>query len=1099
MGIKEEKGRYKKRIIAFIVVIVLFMCAFLFLQYSKLNRDALATQKKNNERYLETTVTTLDNNTKEYLELNKEFHREHRIVIQDLEEAMSDNILDYLLESPSNSCTMLREATFALDDLVYFLVTDKNGKTLLSNVVDNIGYEYIKEGDISEENFNKLINGEVSYVSVANPYIEEGSDPEGEKFGKRIYIYSEPIMGSCADGKGKYLLMAFGSKQVEKLAELINDYKSWLNDSSVGKGGVAMMVDAVDNEIKYTRIDGHEYTNTDVHSIGITDECLQDKYTGIQEINGEWYYCSTAFYSSEIYHDNYLIAAIPVKEVISGNIIVVLWSACLILMACVITLAFSSYIRTDLLKKKENLDTVRLFKIGGKNYYFSRAISKKVIPMSLAMLIAVFCATWYMRTLTGMSDIFTTSVNVQNDVSSRLSDSEANRQMFEEYYYSRNLSKSKLLSFAISLRGDRFLYYDPNSADVNVHTRLNKDGERTTVTDQYGNQLYSVANSTNLAALAKNNEVLNIQLFNEEGYSIANSDWNWGFALSKDEDSQSYEFWDILDGKASDVYQEAQESEDGKYTQYVGSAMSYYTRQGEDGKTYYENYVNYLKQTRGEWLGGKITKHLGMIQIELRRDDVGKMVQSVKPQFIVENTRVMNEGFLLGFGDGVNEVNDSEIKEAHIDEDIQDKHEIFYAPMENLIGKNAEDVGIDVEAFSGSHSGFQRIDGVDCLMCCKEAGDFLVATCVPYKVVVNSGVRMALMVCAYFIIMLMVLSGFTVIVPDMEKDERQREMSDPLAVFGRFYEERRGHKKRSNMQVFMHLVKGAVIVLSILLIFLVFIGSREFSKDSVFVYIVGGEWEKGLHIFSISACIILVMLAIIFMAIAERLYEAVISAFSNRARTVGHLFFAVFRCVVYVAVLFYSLYLLGFNTTALFTSAGVLTAVVGIGAQSLISDFLAGIFIVSEGSIHVGDWVMVGDFRGNVKQIGLRTTSLMDDNHNLMVVNNNELKKVINMSKEPSFAYLNIPVPYDESPQRIREIMIKELPNIRSKIPEIKQEMIYKGISSWDESSIIITVEILIDESKRIQVLREVREEICRVFAENNIEIPFNQLDVHMK
>lgn len=1081
MGKNEAKGKYRRRIITLFSVIILFIVGFFVLIYSKLNEKALETQKQNNLRYLRTTVATLDNNSEEYLELNKEFHREHKIAIQDLEEAMSDNILDYLLQSPTNSCSMLREATYALDDSAYFLVVDKEGKTLLSNVVENLGYEYVKEGDVSEENFKKLINGEISYVSIPNPYIEEGEDPDGEMFGKRLYLYSEPVRGSVTDGNGKYLIMSFGSKEVEKLAELINDYKAWLNDSSVGKGGVAILVDADDNLIKYAQINGDEYINVDVHSIGVTDECLADNYSGIQTIKGKRYYCSTVKYSSEIYHDNYLIAAVPCQEVFSGNVVVVLWSACLILMACVITLAFSSFIRTDLLKKKADLKKIKLFKMKGKNYYYSRAIARKVFPMSMIMVVCVLLATWYMSTLTGLSDIFTTSVNVQNDVSARLEDSESNRKMFDEYYHSRNLSKSKLLSFVTSLRGDRYLYYDTNSVDVNVHTRLDKDGDRVNVLDYYGNPLYSVANSSSLTALANNNEVMNILMFNEDGHVIATSDWEWGFSLSKEDDTQSYEFWNILDGKSSEIYQKPMINEKGKYTQYIASGMTYYTRQGEDGKTYYENYVNYLKQMRGEWLGGEITKHLGMIQVELQRDDVGKMVQSVKPQYIVQNTQVMNEGFLMGF------------------EKDEDNYNIFFSPDDSVIGKNAIDIGINEKAFSGYYNGFQKINSRNCLMCCKEVGDYLIATCVPYEVVIRSGAGMAGMVAFYLIVMLLILSGFTVIIPDMEQDEKQREISDPLAVFGRFYEARRGHKKRTNMQMFVHLVKLAMVVLSVLLIVLVFVGSRQFSKDSALVYIIGGEWERGLHIFSISACIILIILAIIIVTMIERLYNSVMSSFSNRARTVGHLFFAVFKCAVYVGVLFFALYLMGLNTTTLFTSAGVLTAVVGIGAQSLIGDLLAGIFIVSEGSIHVGDWVKVGEFRGKVQQIGLRTTSLMDDNQNLMVVNNNELKQIINMSKELSYTFLNIPISYNEPPQRIRELMEKELPKISEKIPELKEPMQYKGINAWDDSSVAVMVAVLADENKRLQTVRTVREEIYKMFGENNIEIPFNQIDVHMK
>ena len=59
-------------------------------------------------------------------------------------------------------------------------------------------------------------------------------------------------------------------------------------------------------------------------------------------------------------------------------------------------------------------------------------------------------------------------------------------------------------------------------------------------------------------------------------------------------------------------------------------------------------------------------------------------------------------------------------------------------------------------------------------------------------------------------------------------------------------------------------------------------------------------------------------------------------------------------------------------------SAGVLTLVIGLGSQSLVADILAGIFLLMEGNVQVGDVVQVGGFRGYVMDLGIRMTKLFD-------------------------------------------------------------------------------------------------------------------------
>lgn len=90
----------------------------------------------------------------------------------------------------------------------------------------------------------------------------------------------------------------------------------------------------------------------------------------------------------------------------------------------------------------------------------------------------------------------------------------------------------------------------------------------------------------------------------------------------------------------------------------------------------------------------------------------------------------------------------------------------------------------------------------------------------------------------------------------------------------------------------------------------------------------------------------------------------------------------------------------GVNTMALLASAGVISIAVGMGAQSMAADLLAGFFMLLEGSIHVGDYVSVSGIRGHVTDMGIRTTELTDEDGYVVILNNSQVSNVINMTKK---------------------------------------------------------------------------------------------------
>ena len=179
------------------------------------------------------------------------------------------------------------------------------------------------------------------------------------------------------------------------------------------------------------------------------------------------------------------------------------------------------------------------------------------------------------------------------------------------------------------------------------------------------------------------------------------------------------------------------------------------------------------------------------------------------------------------------------------------------------------------------------------------------------------------------------------------------------------------------------------------------------------------------------------------------------------------------------------------------SSAGILSLVIGLGAQSLIKDIIAGIFIVFEGEFRVGDIVTIGDWRGTVLEIGLRTTKIMDNSKNIKIFANSQISGVINMTREYSVAKVIVGTEYGDSIERIEAILKNELPKVKEKLSStIIDGPFYKGVTSLSESSVDLLIIATCTEKDRMQLTRDLNREVKLIFDNNNINVPFPQITV---
>ena len=143
----------------------------------------------------------------------------------------------------------------------------------------------------------------------------------------------------------------------------------------------------------------------------------------------------------------------------------------------------------------------------------------------------------------------------------------------------------------------------------------------------------------------------------------------------------------------------------------------------------------------------------------------------------------------------------------------------------------------------------------------------------------------------------------------------------------------------------------------------------------------------------------------------------------QRGQTLAPLLHSVCRYVIYFGAGVVSLGVLGVDTRPILAGAGLLGLAVGLGAQSLVTDFVSGFFILFEGQFLVGDVVQIGDACGRVEAVGIRHTQIRDGQGKLTIIPNGQIKAVVNSSKGYINAVVDMKWPAHDGLDDIRSAM----------------------------------------------------------------------------
>ena len=221
---------------------------------------------------------------------------------------------------------------------------------------------------------------------------------------------------------------------------------------------------------------------------------------------------------------------------------------------------------------------------------------------------------------------------------------------------------------------------------------------------------------------------------------------------------------------------------------------------------------------------------------------------------------------------------------------------------------------------------------------------------------------------------------------------------------------------------------------------------------------------------------------------------------NHRFRTVLTLTMNLIRYVTVLAIVISVLSLLKVDIATILAGLGVIALIIGFGAESLITDVVTGFFILVDNQYNVGDIVEVNGFRGTVSEIGIRTTSLTDAGGNVKIVNNSDMKNILNRSDNSSKAVADFSIPYETDLVKLEEEIPGLMKEIYEKHPEVfRSEPVYLGVQTLNNSSVDLRFVAEVGESDIYSGARILNHDLFVGFRGLGVECPFPQVDVHSK
>ena len=259
-------------------------------------------------------------------------------------------------------------------------------------------------------------------------------------------------------------------------------------------------------------------------------------------------------------------------------------------------------------------------------------------------------------------------------------------------------------------------------------------------------------------------------------------------------------------------------------------------------------------------------------------------------------------------------------------------------------------------------------------------------------------------------------------------------------------------------------------------------------------------------LFKITAIIIIAILVTNLIRRAINLFGYEIARNSRdqdavkRANTLGRVFRYITSVTIYLIAFMLILSELKINIAPILGAAGIVGVAIGFGAQSLVKDYVGGLFILIEDQIRQGDSIKIEGYEGTVEEITLRYVRLRDYDGFVHFIPNGQIRIVTNLGRDFSYATFDIALGYEVNLDKAIKLMQEVSEKLRKSLTyktKVLSDIEISGVDRFNESSLVIKARIKTQAMEHSNIRREYLRLMKQAFQKAKIKPPYSQVIIH--
>ncbi len=230
--------------------------------------------------------------------------------------------------------------------------------------------------------------------------------------------------------------------------------------------------------------------------------------------------------------------------------------------------------------------------------------------------------------------------------------------------------------------------------------------------------------------------------------------------------------------------------------------------------------------------------------------------------------------------------------------------------------------------------------------------------------------------------------------------------------------------------------------------------------------------------------LVIMILAVIVLRDITDFTLAIIKPQNKRIKTLVGLYMSMSKYLFTIIAIIWGLNIIGISPGTIFAGVSIITMVISFSAENLIADVVTGLFLLFDNLYNVDDIIEIEGRRGTVVKISIRTTSIKDAGGNVQIVNNSDMRNIINRSSNESKAICDVVISNKYDITLIDKAFTEAANRIKTKFRIIKQPK-YKGIQSIKQDSLTVRIEADVNEKIIYDAQRCMNREI-KIALQNN-------------